>query len=344
MNIIETDRLTKRYGHNVVVDSLSFNVERGSVLGIVGIKGSGKTTLLRMLATLLAPTSGDALINGSSIVRSPRFVRQVVGYMPAESGVYSDMGVREYLEFFGACHGVALTDAATVASDLLQLVDLFHKANEPVERLSPGMTQRLGLARSLIHDPGVLLLDEPTSNLDPKARVEMRELIHELRSLGKTILITAHIVADIQDVCTGYLLLENGSIKRSGSVETIQESANTHRFISIKLLGDIGNALQVARMSPGVLRAEPFVNPHIPQMQEATMDGSSNIASLQQLDVLFDSDFTAASNLLKALVRGSVQVVSFHEREDVAELQSPSVERGREQETPLDEEAHRTTV
>ncbi len=324
MHIIEADRLTKRFGKTIALDGLSFNVERGAILGIVGVQGAGKTTLLKMLATLVAPTSGDALVNGSSIVRSPAMVRHVTGFMADHFGVYQDMSVLEYLEFFAACFGIAASDRRQVATDLLQLVDLFHKVNEPVEHLSASMRQRLGLARTLIHDPGVLLLDEPTALLDPKARTELRELIRELHSLGKTILITAHIVADIEDMCSDYLLLAHGRLVRQGNLDSIQTIINTHRYISIKLLGDIGNALQVARSTPGVLRAEKYMNPYFPDEQSGPNGGANALATLQQLDVLFDGDFTAASNLLRSLVRGSVQIVSFHERTDVSELSAPA--------------------
>src|SRR5262245_62828311 len=184
--IVEAHGLLKRYDGTVAVAGVALSIPQGEIFGLVGPNGAGKTTMLRMLATLLPPTSGDAEIAGASIRRNPQAVRRVLGYMPDAFGVYDDMKVWEYLDFFGRCYGLSAAQRRRMISDLLELVDLGPKRTAYVQSLSRGMQQRLCLAHALVHDPQVLLLDEPASGLDPRARVELRELLRELRSLGKT--------------------------------------------------------------------------------------------------------------------------------------------------------------
>src|SRR5215212_7362512 len=208
-SIVEARGLLKRYDGTVAVAGVDLSIGEGEIFGLVGPNGAGKTTMLRMLATLLAPTAGDAEIAGESIRRNPQAVRRVLGYMPDAFGVYDDMKVWEYLDFFGRCYGLGPAERRRMIGDLLELVDLAHKRDAYVLSLSRGMQQRLCLAHALVHDPKVLLLDEPASGLDPRARVELRELLRELRSLGKTILISSHILPELEELCTSVAIVDH---------------------------------------------------------------------------------------------------------------------------------------
>ena len=208
--IIETKNLTKRYGPLVAVDALSLSVAQGAIYGFVGPNGAGKTTTMRMMTTLLRPTSGEAWIAGASITRDPRGVRRAIGYMPDFFGVYDDMKVWEYLDFFAACYEIPEAARKALINDLLELVDLNHRRDDMVDTLSRGMKQRLCLARTLAHDPQILILDEPASGLDPRARIEIRELLLELSRLGKTIFFSTHILADVAEICTQVGIVEAG--------------------------------------------------------------------------------------------------------------------------------------
>src|SRR6185436_18549623 len=201
--IVEAHGLLKRYDGTLAVAGVDLAIEQGEIFGLVGPNGAGKTTMLRMLATLLVPTSGDAEIAGESIRRNPQAVRRVLGYMPDAFGVYDDMKVWEYLDFFGRCYGLGPAQRKRMIGDLLELVDLAGKRDAYVLGLSRGMQQRLCLAHALVHDPQVLLLDEPASGLDPRARVELRELLRELRKLGKTIVISSHILPELEELDAG---------------------------------------------------------------------------------------------------------------------------------------------
>ncbi|MCP4590072.1 MAG: ABC transporter ATP-binding protein, partial [bacterium] len=189
--IIKTRGLTKRYGKLTALKALNLTVEAGAVFGFVGPNGAGKTTTMRILATLLRPTAGEAWVAGHSVHKERRGVRRAIGYMPDFFGVYGDMKVWEYLDFFAACYEIPPETRTRLTGDLLELVDLAHRRDDYVDALSRGMKQRLCLARSLAHDPQVLILDEPASGLDPRARVEIRELLRELQGMGKTILVSS---------------------------------------------------------------------------------------------------------------------------------------------------------
>ncbi|MCB0212465.1 MAG: ABC transporter ATP-binding protein, partial [Anaerolineae bacterium] len=199
--MIKTVQLTKKYGRLTALDALDLQVEKGSLFGFIGPNGAGKTTTLRLLAGLLEPTSGQIWFDGQEISRDPGEARWQVGYMPDFFGVYEDMKVWEYLDFFARCYHLSPDRRRRTVDELLELVDLTHKRNEWVESLSRGMRQRLCLAHALVHDPQILLLDEPASGLDPRARIEMRELLKELSTLGKTILISSHILAELAEMC-----------------------------------------------------------------------------------------------------------------------------------------------
>lgn len=234
--IIELDGLSKRYGDLTAVDNLTLTIEEGAVFGFIGPNGAGKTTTMRILTTLLQPTSGEARVAGYSVTREPVDVRRVIGYMPDFFGVYEDMKVWEYLDFFAACYDIAPTTRAGMIDDLLALVDLGHKREAFVDTLSRGMKQRLCLARTLAHDPQVLILDEPASGLDPRARIEMRELLRELKNMGKTIFFSSHILSEVADICTSIGIIDNGRLVAAGRMEEMLREIRAHRLIAVRFV------------------------------------------------------------------------------------------------------------
>lgn len=236
--IIETQGLTKKYGNLIALNELTLQIEEGAVFGFIGPNGAGKTTTMRILTTLLRPTSGNAWIAGHSVSDDPRGVRQAIGYMPDFFGVYEDMKVWEYLDFFAACYEVPAATRRGMVDDLLALVDLQHKKEEYVESLSRGMKQRLCLARTLTHDPQILILDEPASGLDPRARIEIRELLRELKNMGKTIFFSSHILSEVADVCTTIGIIEAGQLVVHGNMQEMKRQLRAHRLIQIRTLGD----------------------------------------------------------------------------------------------------------
>jgi ABC-2 type transport system ATP-binding protein len=236
--IVHMSRLTKRYNGTLAVAAVDLDIEAGEIFGLVGPNGAGKTTMLRMLATLLEPSDGDAEIGGASVRRNPQQVRRVLGYMPDAFGVYDDMRVWEYLDFFGRCYGLRAPQRRRVIADLLELVDLAPKRNAYVQSLSRGMQQRLCLAHALVHDPQILLLDEPASGLDPRARVELRELLRELRNLGKTIIISSHILPELEELCTSVAIIDRGRLLDSGRITDIGQRLRLGEVIRVKVIGD----------------------------------------------------------------------------------------------------------
>jgi ABC-2 type transport system ATP-binding protein len=235
--IVHASGLTKRYNGTLAVAGVDLDVAAGEIFGLVGPNGAGKTTMLRMLATLLEPSGGDAEIAGASVRGNPQGVRRVLGYMPDSFGVYDDMRVWEYLDFFGRCYGLTTAQRRRMIGDLLELVDLGAKRNAYVQSLSRGMQQRLCLAHALVHDPQVLLLDEPASGLDPRARVELRELLRELRSLGKTILVSSHILPELEELCTSVAIIDRGQVLAQGRVSDIERRLRVGAVFRVRVLG-----------------------------------------------------------------------------------------------------------
>ncbi|PID85881.1 MAG: multidrug ABC transporter ATP-binding protein [Chloroflexi bacterium] len=236
--IIEIQGLTKKYGALTALDDLNLTIEEGGVFGFIGPNGAGKTTTMRIITTLLKPTAGKAWVAGCSVSDDPRGVRRAIGYMPDFFGVYDDMKVWEYLDFFAACYDIPPQTRAGMIDDLLALVDLGHKKEAYVESLSRGMKQRLCLARTLTHDPQVLILDEPASGLDPRARIEMRELLLELKNMGKTIFFSSHILSEVADICTSIGIVEAGRLLTYGDMTKMREQLSAHRLIQMRVLGD----------------------------------------------------------------------------------------------------------
>lgn len=233
--IIETINLTKRYGKLVALDNLQLNLEDGECFGYIGPNGAGKTTTIKILATLLQPTWGEARVCGHVVGYESRKIRPLIGYVPDFFGAYEDMVVQEYLEFFASAYNITGKERDRVVGDVLELTDLVYKRDALVDSLSRGMQQRLSVARVLLHDPRVLLLDEPASGLDPRARIEIRELLKELRRMGKTIIISSHILHELAELCTTVGIIEQGKLLFHGSLDEIirRAQAGTRMLIRV---------------------------------------------------------------------------------------------------------------
>jgi ABC-2 type transport system ATP-binding protein len=292
--IVRTSGLIKRYPGTVAVAGLDLDVAEGEIFGFVGPNGAGKTTTLRILATLLKPTAGEAEVAGISVRRNPDAVRRVLGFMPDVFGVYDDMKVWEYLDFFARCYGIPASKRRQMIGDLLDLVDLGDKRDSYVQGLSRGMQQRLCLAHTLVHDPQVLLLDEPASGLDPRARVELRELLRELRSLGKTILISSHILPELEELCTSVAIVDHGQLLAQGRVADIEKRLRYGAVLRVRVLGD-GEAIEGAR---DFFAAEPRV-------------ASVAILDDGQIELGFRGDDAESADLLARTVGAGIRVASF---------------------------------
>jgi len=254
--MIETKKLCKNFGDLVAVDNLDLHINAGDIFGFIGPNGAGKTTTMRILVTLLEPTRGEAFIDGLNVARQGKDVRRRVGYMPDFMGVYDDLKVFEYLEFFAAAFGIEYRKREAIVDGVLELTDLVSKRNAPVDSLSRGMQQRLGLARVLIHDPKVLILDEPASGLDPRARIEIRELLRELKRMGKTIMISSHILSELEEICDRIGIIERGQFVFSGSLEEIRPRLGIQSKVRVKILGDESRAVELLTALPQILQVE----------------------------------------------------------------------------------------
>lgn len=292
--IVRTDGLVKRYDGTLAVGGVDLSVDAGEIFGLVGPNGAGKTTILRMLATLLRPSAGDAEIAGESVTGNPDAVRRVLGFMPDVFGVYDDMKVWEYLDFFARCYGIGAADRRRMIGDLLELVDLADKRDQYVQTLSRGMQQRLCLAHALVHDPLVLLLDEPASGLDPRARVELRELLRELRSLGKTILISSHILPELEELCTSVAIVDRGQVLAQGRVADIEKRLRFGAVLRVRLLAS-DEDVAAARDR---FAADPEV-------------ASSVVLDDGTIELGFRGDDAASARLLADSVRAGLPIVSF---------------------------------
>jgi ABC-2 type transport system ATP-binding protein len=257
--MIEVRNFTKRYGDFVAVDDLSFTIGQGEVFGFIGPNGAGKSTTIRFLATLLRPTSGTASVAGHSVVDDPMAVRRVIGFMPDDFGVYDGMKVWEFLDFFAVAYEIPQSYRRKIIGEVLELLDLTHKRDDYVNGLSRGMKQRLCLAKTLVHDPPVLILDEPASGLDPRARLEMKALLNELRGMGKTILVSSHILSELADFCTSIGIIERGKLLAAGSIQEIQRQLRAHRVLKVKVLDDtVDRAAGILRGDDGVRQVESY--------------------------------------------------------------------------------------
>ena len=256
--MIEVTHFTKRYGDFVAVDNLSLQIGQGEVFGFIGPNGAGKSTTIRFLATLLRPTSGEGRVAGHSVVDDPMAVRRVIGFMPDDFGVYDGMKVWEFLDFFAVAYEIPRAHRKQIIGQVLELLDLTHKRDDYVNGLSKGMKQRLCLAKTLVHDPPVLILDEPASGLDPRARLEMKALLTELRGMGKTILVSSHILSELADFCTSIGIIERGRLLAAGSIRDIQKQIRSHRVLRVGVLQDSERAAAILRDDTGIKSVEAF--------------------------------------------------------------------------------------
>lgn len=254
--MIKTEELTKQYGKLFAVKDLSLDLREGDLFGFIGPNGSGKTTTMKMLATLLQPSYGEAYICDLSVYTHPKEIRRVVGFMPDFFGVYDDMKVIEYLEFFAAAYRILGDKRRKVCDEMLDLVDLGYKREALVTSLSRGMTQRLGLARVLLHDPQVLLLDEPASGLDPRARIEMRELLKRLGGRGKTIMVSSHILPELADICNKVGIIERGELLVNADVADVMRRVRDQPVLLIGIAGDVEKAAKILEAESCVEKVE----------------------------------------------------------------------------------------
>jgi len=260
MALVEIENLWVRYGRTVAVRDLSFTIPAGEVFGFIGPNGAGKTTTIKVLATLLTPAFGSARIDGLDVAVRPHAVRKRIGYMPDFFGVYDNLSVSEYLHFFAAAYRLERAKRKAVVGDVLALTDLTSKRETPVDALSRGMKQRLALARVLVHDPDVLLLDEPASGLDPRARIEMRELLKELKNMGKTILVSSHILHELALVCTRIGIVEAGRMVAEGELDEIYRLLGLRRLIHVQVANLTDELLAKMKAIDGVDSLEEHVD------------------------------------------------------------------------------------
>jgi ABC-2 type transport system ATP-binding protein len=280
---IETTDLTKRYGRLTALDRLNLRVAPGTIYGFIGPNGAGKTTTLRLLAGLLDPTSGDVRLMGERLGRGGEQAQRLVGYMPDFFGVYDDLRVWEYLDFFARCYGLSAARRRSAVDQLLDLVDLAHKRDSFVQSLSRGMQQRLCLAHALVHDPPVLLLDEPASGLDPRARVELRELLRTLRDMGKTVLLSSHILSELAEVCTEIGIMEHGTLIASGTLNDVRRQLQGGAALLVQVLRDPEQAITLLQGLPGVETVKPDPANERLLRVVGTLDEEQQAVALQKL-------------------------------------------------------------
>ena len=295
MAMIEVRNLVKRYKNVDALKGVSFSVDEGDIYGFIGPNGAGKTTSIRILSTLLIPNEGEAYVAGYNCVKEPDKVRKIIGYMPDYFGVYNDLLVWEYLDFFGAAYKIPRADRAKIIDQVLEMTNLGVKRDAFVSELSKGMKQRLCLARTLIHDPDVLILDEPASGLDPRARIEMRELLKELKSMNKTIFISSHILSELSDFCNKVGIIELGEMVVSGDIDAILKQVSTGQLILIEFAE--GTDLAAAALS---LKSYPMV-------------GDVWERDVNALEVHFEGGEDDTSQLMGHLLTAGFKVKSFKE-------------------------------
>ncbi|MEM7228451.1 MAG: ABC transporter ATP-binding protein [Planctomycetota bacterium] len=275
--MIETINLTKKYGELVALNNLNLTIDEGDCFGFIGPNGAGKTTTIKILATLLKPTWGEARIDGKVVGYQNPLIRPVIGYVPDFMGAYDDMVVSEYLEFFASCYNLHGKQRDQVVRDVLDLTDLTYKSNAEVNGLSRGMSQRLSIARVLLHDPKVLLLDEPASGLDPRARIEIRELLKELRRMGKTIIISSHILHELAELCNTVGIIEQGDLIFSGSVSEIMSRASMGLVVHITVADRHEPAAQLLAQIEGITKVDLTTHDGSPRI-DVTINPESGLS------------------------------------------------------------------
>ena len=298
--MLEVNNLVKAYGKFTAVNDLSFKIEKGSIFGFVGPNGAGKTTTMKIMAGLMRATKGSITIDGDDITKNPSLLKDKIGYMPDFFGVYDNLKVREYMDFYAGAYYIPISERVELIDNLLEIVNLTEKKEFYVDSLSRGMKQRLCLARSLIHDPEILILDEPASGLDPRARVEMKDVLKQLGSMGKTIIISSHILPELAEMCTEIGIIDHGVMQAQGTVLQIMRMLSKKRIISITPLSGMEILLNLLKESPNV---------------------SNIIESEDNVEISFDGEDNEVADLLTKIVKADVPVVAFKEKDgDLEEI------------------------
>lgn len=296
--MIELFEFGKDYGDFTAVGSLTLKIEAGEMYGFIGPNGAGKSTTIRFLATLLKATRGDATVNGFSVSSDPMSVRRSIGYMPDDFGVYDGMKVWEFLDFFAVAYKIGRAQRKQVIMDVLELLDLAHKRDDFVNGLSRGMKQRLCLAKTLVHDPPVLILDEPTSGLDPRARIEVKALLKELRRMGKTVLISSHILSELADCCSSIGIIERGQLLMTGPMDSVYSQIRRNRMVDIRFNDKIEAGISILRSCP--------------ELRDIEVNGDRVLVELE-------ADETQLAQIMARLVEEGIPLRSFNDKEPTLE-------------------------
>jgi ABC-2 type transport system ATP-binding protein len=304
---IHIDHLTKHYGRTRAVDDVSFAFSSGEIVGFVGPNGAGKSTTMRIIATLDEPTSGDVFLDGISVVEEPDKAHRLIGYVPDSLPSHRDISVHEYLDFFARAYGIGAAARKKVVESIEEFTNLFGIREKHLNALSKGMKNRVSVARALVHDPAVLIMDEPAAGLDPRARIELRELLKVLSGQGKAILISSHILTELAEICTAAVIIERGKILRAGSLSNILTADKPHRTVHIRTLDE-----------PELLHKDLLLQP--------------NIEAARRIDHTVEADLAggeeACWELLAHLVRSGYRVVEFHQQRAGLEELFMNVTRG----------------
>ncbi|MDX1924943.1 MAG: ABC transporter ATP-binding protein [Pirellulaceae bacterium] len=296
--MIELFEFGKDYGDFTAVQSVSLKIDAGEMFGFIGPNGAGKSTSIRYLATLLKASRGDGIVNGHSVNKDPMAVRRSIGYMPDDFGVYDGMKVWEFLDFFAVAYKIGRTQRKQVIVDVLELLDLSHKRDDYVNGLSRGMKQRLCLAKTLVHDPPVLILDEPTSGLDPRARIEVKALLKELRRMGKTILISSHILSELADCCTSIGIIERGQLLMHGPIDSVYRQIRRNRIVDIRFVDKAEAGISILRSCP--------------ELRDIDIEGNRITAE-------FEADDARLAEIMAHLIKEGIPMWSFNDKEPTLE-------------------------
>lgn len=296
--MIELFEFGKDYGDFTAVESLSLKIEAGEMFGFIGPNGAGKSTTIRYLATLLKASRGDATVNGHSVNKDPMAVRRSIGYMPDDFGVYDGMKVWEFLDFFAVAYKIGRSQRKQIILDVLELLDLAHKRDDFVNGLSRGMKQRLCLAKTLVHDPPVLILDEPTSGLDPRARIEVKALLKELRRMGKTVLISSHILSELADCCSSIGIIERGQLLMSGPIDSVYRQIRKNRQVIIRFNQNVEAGISILRSRP--------------ELRDIEIAGN-------RIEVEMEATDEQLAEVMEQLIEGGATMHSFNDAEPTLE-------------------------
>lgn len=296
--MIELYGFGKDYGDFTAVESLNLKIEAGEMFGFIGPNGAGKSTTIRYLATLLKASRGDATVNGHSVNKDPMAVRRSIGYMPDDFGVYDGMKVWEFLDFFAVAYKIGRSQRKQIILDVLELLDLSHKRDDFVNGLSRGMKQRLCLAKTLVHDPPVLILDEPTSGLDPRARIEVKALLKELRRMGKTVLISSHILSELADCCSSIGIIERGQLLMSGPIDSVYRQIRKNRQVVIRFNQHVEAGISILRSRP--------------ELRDIEIAGN-------RVEVEMEATDEQLAEVMEQLIAGGATMYSFNDKEPTLE-------------------------